>query len=357
MKFIHTADLHIDSKIDYLPSSLSATRREEILRSFERLCEFAKQNQITAVIIAGDLFDCNKVTKKTIERVKNAIMNCDGVDFLYLQGNHDEVKNNEVFSSFPCNFKQFEEGLSTFIYDNVVISGIVNEGSYNHLCEQCNFDKNSFNILVMHGEVVDYKGKTKNGAISLPLLRGKNINYLALGHYHSFSVGDLDLTSKYAYSGCLDGRGFDELGQKGFILVDTEKTDFISFIPFSSREYVESAVDLTDYENWAVARSSILLNLKREIESQNVVKLIIEGEINKEFNLDIKEIEQTLRDYFFYAKVEDKTTLKLTQDDYLLDKSVNGEFMRLVWESELSDELKKKVISCGLNALRGEELI
>ncbi len=357
MKFIHTADLHIDSKIDYLPSSLSTIRREEILRSFERLCEFAKENQITAVIIAGDLFDCNKVTKKTIERVKNAILNCDGVDFLYLQGNHDELKNNEMFDSFPCNFKQFDQGFSSFVYDKVIISGIVNSNSYNHCCEQCNFNKNNFNVLVMHGEVVDYKGKTKNGTISLPLLREKNINYLALGHYHSFNVGDLDLTGKYAYSGCLDGRGFDELGQKGFVLIDTAKTDFISFIPFSSREYFERTINLTDYENWAVARANILQTLKSEINQQNLVKLVIEGVINKEFNLDIKEIEQTLREFFFYAKVDDKTTLKLTQDDYFLDKSVKGEFMRLVWESELGDEQKKKVISCGLNALRGEELI
>ena len=44
------------------------------------------------------------------------------------------------------------------------------------------------------------------------------------------------------------------------------------------------------------------------------------------------------------------------EKDYEFDKSVRGEFVRAVWESSLSLEMKSKVISCGLNALKGEEL-
>ena len=54
MKFIHTADIHLDSVIDMLPSEKSKIRRDEILRTFERLCEYAKEKGVTAVIIAGE---------------------------------------------------------------------------------------------------------------------------------------------------------------------------------------------------------------------------------------------------------------------------------------------------------------
>ena len=57
MKFIHCADLHIDSKIKTLPSDKSKIRREEIIRTFERLTDYAAENGVTAVIIAGDMFD------------------------------------------------------------------------------------------------------------------------------------------------------------------------------------------------------------------------------------------------------------------------------------------------------------
>lgn len=360
MKFIHTADLHIDSKIDYLPSSLSLVRREEILQSFERLCDYAKTNNVTAIIISGDLFDSTKITKKTIERVKNSITLADSVDFLYLAGNHDENVLDQVFSSFPHNFKQFEKDFSSFRYGNVVVSGLTyNKSILSSLYDTINLNKNDFNILAMHGEVVDYKGKTKDGVISLPMLKDKNIDYLALGHYHSFLTKKLDERGSLAYSGCLDGRGFDELNQKGFVLIDTDVStnNAISFIPFSSREYIEYSFDISTFDNWVKARKEILETLQNELDGKNLLKLIIKGEHSQNFEIDKKELETRLSEIFFYAKIEDKTQLKISQDDYMLDKTVRGEFLRLVWESDLTDDQKKKVISCGLNALKGEDIL
>ena len=91
MKFIHTADLHLDSKIEGIPTDKSKTRREEIVRSFERLIDFADKNDVRAIIIAGDMFDTAGVTLKTKARVIESIKTHSHIDFLYLQGNHDEV--------------------------------------------------------------------------------------------------------------------------------------------------------------------------------------------------------------------------------------------------------------------------
>ena len=82
MKFIHCADLHLDSKIDGLPSDKSKIRRDEILRTFECLCDYASVNSVSAVIIAGDMFDTARVTTKTRDRVFNAIKKNFNVDFL-----------------------------------------------------------------------------------------------------------------------------------------------------------------------------------------------------------------------------------------------------------------------------------
>ena len=68
MKIIHTADLHLDSRIDSLPQGKGKIRRDEILRTFERLCEYAVREDVAAVIIAGDAFDTARTLKKTAER-------------------------------------------------------------------------------------------------------------------------------------------------------------------------------------------------------------------------------------------------------------------------------------------------
>ena len=90
MKFIHCADLHLDSKMEALSTEKSKFRREECVRTFERLCSFATGNGVSAVIIAGDMFDTGRVSVKIRDRVISAIKQNLGVDFLYLSGNHDE---------------------------------------------------------------------------------------------------------------------------------------------------------------------------------------------------------------------------------------------------------------------------
>ena len=57
--------------------------------------------------------------------------------------------------------------------------------------------------------------------------------------------GKLDDRAKYRYSGCLDGRGFDECGVKGFYVLDTD-TGADEFVPMSSRVIYEFKIDVTN---------------------------------------------------------------------------------------------------------------
>ena len=107
MKFIHCSDLHLDSKMNELSSEKRKTRREEILRTFENLCSFAKNEGVKAVIIAGDMFDTAKVSEKTAKRVLFAMENANPVDFLYIAGNHDEESFINKTENLPQNLKIF----------------------------------------------------------------------------------------------------------------------------------------------------------------------------------------------------------------------------------------------------------
>ena len=74
MKLIHCADLHLDSKLNtYLDSDRAKRRRDELLRNFERLVRYASENQVEAVLIAGDLFDRDKVSALTANTVLSVI--------------------------------------------------------------------------------------------------------------------------------------------------------------------------------------------------------------------------------------------------------------------------------------------
>ena len=90
MKIIHCADLQLDSKMTAnLSKEQAKERKMEILRTFSRMVEYAKNNQVKAIIIAGDLFDTRTVSATARNLVRDMINQNSDIDFLYLKGNHD----------------------------------------------------------------------------------------------------------------------------------------------------------------------------------------------------------------------------------------------------------------------------
>lgn len=358
MKIIHCSDLHLDSKFDYLDSQKAIERRGDILRSFERLCDYADKNGICAVIISGDLFDSNKFLKRTVERLAYIFNKYSKIFFLYVYGNHDSDADFVKVGDFPSNFICFGNEFSSYRFDNVVIGGIsLNSVNCRSFYEKINFSKNDYNILALHGESVNYKNNSKDSVISLPDLQNKNIDYLALGHYHSYSCEKLNERGVCVYSGCLEGRGFDETGDKGFVLIDTDNIDNkFSFVDFCFKKYYELTYSVKDYERWLDLRNKILKDVSI-YKSNSLLKIVLTGERSADFFIDKSELTSHLISDFYYVKVEDKTIVEISKKDYENDKSVKGEFIRLVLESDLDIQQKNKIIACGLNALNGEDYI
>ncbi len=356
MKFIHCSDIHLDSKINELYTDKRKRRKEEILSTFERLCAFAKEQKVAAVIIAGDMFDNEKITAKTLSRVLGAIRLASPVDFLYLPGNHESNGFLSYAEDFPQNLKYFGEEWTEFSYGDVSVNGIVlSELNSKVVYDNLKLKADRVNIVTMHGEIAGYKTGEEAEIISIPLLKDKNIDYLALGHYHSFSDGQIDLRGKYAYSGCLDGRGFDELGAKGFVLLEVENGKVkYEFKEFSSRTLNEIKFSVDGFNDYFSLRESLINTLGNSVSRDSLVKVVLTGERSPDSDIDVEGLIYKLNEIYFYAKVYDKTSLKVSLEDYKEDTSVRGEFVRLVLSSDLPKEKKDAVLLKGLSALRGE---
>ena len=239
MKIIHCSDLHLDSKMETnLNKEKAKERKNEILLTFEKMVDFAKKNGVRVIIIAGDMFDKKNISVKAKKIVKNQIILNPEIDFLYLKGNHDEINFIEEEEEIPSNLKLFnEKEWVTYKYGDIAVTGIEigkqnNYNIYNSLI----LEKNDINIVVMHGQESQNDVKDKTEIINLKELKNKNIDYLALGHIHTFKQEKLDNRGIYCYSGCLEGRGFDECGEKGFVLLDIEDKQIkTQFIPIAKR--------------------------------------------------------------------------------------------------------------------------
>jgi len=353
MKFIHVADLHLDSKMDALSVEKAKIRREELFNTFERVADYADTNDVAAVIISGDLFDGKKVYLKSKNRVLHVIKKHSGIDFLYLAGNHDEC---DIFKGedIPDNLIVFGPSLQEIIYDEVSIYG--KSGSVGGEVYAKTFDRNRVNILALHGQLIRHGGHLNSEEISLPLLKNKNIDYLALGHLHKFGDGEIDARGKYAYCGCLEGRGFDEIGQKGFveITVQNGKLNY-HFVPFAKREIFEILISCDGSKSWFELRDNIVNYVVKNIPKGAIVKVVIEG-AREGFEIDKLGLLNSLGDRFFYVDVVNKSSLIVNKSDFEFDKTMLGEFVNTVFESDLENLTKNSVIMCGIKALKGEEL-
>lgn len=346
MKIIHCADIHLGSKMrTRLPKEKADERKAEVRETFNRLIEYANANGINVIILAGDVFDSDRPLKKDKEFFYSAVKRNPQIDFLYLRGNHD---GEESYVESPENLKTFCGEWKGYTYGGVVISGLeICPENCSSLYSTLSLESDKINIVTLHGDAGSGMGK-----INLTKLRNKNIDYLALGHIHEYRSGKLDERGVWCYSGCLEGRGFDEAGEKGFVVLDVSDKVTQKFIPFAKREITQADVDLTGTCDLYTALEKIK---KYPLKRGNMLRLNLTGEIDYDNSSLAADVEKHLQGSCYFISVKDKTVRKFKISDYEGDLSLKGEFVREVLSSALSDEQKQRVIYAGLKALSGRE--
>ena len=359
MKLIHVADQHLDAKMETgLTPARARERRVELFMTFSRILDEAVDREVDAVLIAGDLFDTRRVTEKTRRLVGDLITDHPGLRFFHVSGNHDaDVSPLFAEDTMPANYTAFSgAGWQSVVFGGVRISAtaaIDRPGIYDELPLS---QPGEFHIVMLHGQIVR-TGEGGGERIPLRALQNRGIDYLALGHEHTYRCEALDRRGVWAYAGCPEGRGFDECGEKGYILLDTDAPEDarVTFCPVARRTLHEIALDVTGaitLGEMCQKQAEAVVNIPPE----DMVKVVLTGAVSPEVSYDTVYMQKQLAERFYFARVKDHTTLSICPEDYAHDVSLKGEFIRTVMASRLSDEQKQKTILCGLRALRGEEV-
>lgn len=359
MKIIHTADLHLDSAMTSLPKEKAVIRKNELIETFKKMVDYASDNDVAAILISGDLFDTRIVTRTLQKIVSKVITEHPDVTFFYLKGNHDADSFISGLEVIPENLKLFgNEWVSYKLSESVIITGVeISDENADSIYDSLVLDNTGLNIVMLHGEDREYK--SKGHVISLGNLKNKGIDYLALGHIHAVKTERLDSRGMYCYPGCLEGRGFDECGDHGFMLLDiNEDSNTInqSFISFAGRKIYELNVDITGVDSSIEIEERIDQILGEcSYPDTSLVKIVLKGEINEETEINIEYLNEHYRDSFFYTRVKDETSIRIDYDSYEKDISLKGEFIRCVKaDMSLDDETKSRIIRTGIDLLRGQ---
>lgn len=346
------------------PKAIADERRSEVRTSFRRMLDDARTLGVALILLAGDIFDSDKPLRRDRDFFFAAVRDCPEIEFLYLRGNHDtDGVSGGVPDDLP-NLHLFSEEWTTYRFGDVAVSGLELSGSNARSCASSLPRPDArIHIAMLHGQTAETAGR---GLINVRLFRGRGLDYLALGHVHAYSEHYFDESDprggKYCYAGCLEGRGFDEPGPHGYVLLDTDEVtptgELTSrFVPAACRTIVELDADVSGAADAFSAVRSAAEQVRGRIAPADLLRLNLRGDVSFD-NTDLAaDAEEALADLCYFVSVKDRTQRRIDPADYEGDLSLRGEFIRTVLaDASLSDDEKQKIVSLGLRALGGRDV-
>ena len=363
LKFIHAADFHMDSAFGALSASQAASRRRESRELGFRLAEYVNSHEIDLVLLAGDLFDSTGAFRETGEQLAAALRRMQAKVFVS-PGNHDWYGPGSpwVTVQWPGNVHVFSTGQMTAVdlpEWNLTVHGAAFTGPEQAAGMLTGFVAPSdgrIHVGVLHGEVEP--SEARYNPIRKEEIAASGLTYLALGHIHRRTESQTFGTTVCAWPGCPEGRGFDELGEKGFYEGTLSESGQVSltFIPFARRRYEILEVDVTGRD----PRAAVEAALPAETD-QDLYRILLTGE-TREGGVDAAALTEALAGRFYALEVRDHT--RMAEDIWARagEDSLRGLFLRELrarWDAagdEAERDMITRAVRFGLAALDHRDL-
>lgn len=359
LKFIHAADLHLDSPMRGLGTTdpeIAETIRDASRRAFERLIDVALEEDVAFVVVAGDLFDGDwddlATGLWTIRQLRR--LEARRVPVFISLGNHDLQNKTLPKLTWPKNVKIFSaKKPETFLYpddlptlfdgakkskrktatppsvnaqntlfgdlsasalapcdgapERVALTGQSFRAQFcpENLAE--NFPSavpNAFNIGVLHTDASGDGAASRYAPTSLATLNDKRYDYWALGHVHRRQTLQTE-PAWIGYPGVLQGRHIREPEPKGFYLVEVENGALVAaprFVAVDSLRWFALELDLTQVASEEELRERFLDAARSIIDEAEerfaAVRLFLVGRTEMHRELTQRRARQTLGETF-----------------------------------------------------------
>lgn len=312
-KFIHAADFHLDSAFGALTAQQAAARRRESRELVFRLANYVNAHDISLVLLAGDLLDGASVFRETGEQLSAALGRMEA-RVCIAPGNHDWYGPGSVWESvdWPDNVHIFRENAMTDLEIpplHAVVYGAAFTGPEQGESLLTGFSAprdGQVHLGLLHGDTGDTE--SRYDPLRREEIAASGFAYLALGHVHKRMEPETAGRTLWAWPGCLEGRGFDELGEKGFYegTVSDDGTVSVTFVPFARHRYAILEVDVTGQDPRAAVEAAL-----PEGTGEDLYRVILTGE-TEEQGADAAALREALADRFYALEVRDRT--RMAQD-------------------------------------------
>lgn len=305
MRFIHTADWHIGMGASHVPSVAESVRAAR-LDTAKRIMDLAQERRCDFILIAGDLFDSNAVSNELVHQVLRILGQADPVEVYILPGNHDlmspgSVYQRPAFARPPSNVHVLRDRVPIYLQDGAValLPAPVSQ-KRSEIDPTLNFPETpeaTYRIGVAHGSLqIEGKYQRDDHPIALDAATRGNLDYLALGHWHSYvEVGDVTIMP-----GTPEPMAFGE--ESGHVvLVDMgaghtliEKLTVNTLTWLDRQLELESDVDML----------SLVRGWENELTDETLLRLAVKGYGTGALETDLDELSDWLNARVLYLALD-----------------------------------------------------
>ncbi|GMV04930.1 MAG: hypothetical protein AMXMBFR53_12100 [Gemmatimonadota bacterium] len=387
MRFVHTADVHLDTSFAGRSEAVRRRLREASREAFRGAVDLAIREDVHALLVAGDLFDSERLSFSTerflLEQARR--LGDHGITLVYATGNHDPGSPDAGPRplQWPPNVRVVADGtpqrITVLAHDGTPVGHVTAVG---HATAREREDLSRRLPRPPHGELPEVallhtqvhaspgsEGHHAYAPSELTYLTRAGYDYWALGHVHVRQT--LSLDPPVVYPGNPQGRTHADTGPRGAWLVDLSdrSAPALSFRPLAPVRWETIQVDdLQDADSldrlerrissaWRVARA----DEPGAPGTEWMVRVLLAGptplwrELRGEE--DRRHLASELRELLAVLDVvvqADAVHPVLAVDDHRRRTDVLGEALRLV-EAVRRGEARLDVDPASLAALTSED--
>ncbi|MDQ0874200.1 exonuclease SbcD [Paenibacillus sp. V4I3] len=382
LRFMHAADLHLDSPfkgMSALPERVRERIRESTFEALKELVALAIQEQVDFVLISGDVYDLSDRSLRAQIRFQKALEQLEeqGIPTYIIHGNHDPEDGRAAKLDWPAAVHFFACDQVETINVEKPHRGVIAQihgisyrsaGVTDNLAVKFKVGREKVcQIGLLHTNVDGDPGHDNYAPCSKQDLLEAGMNYWALGHVHTRNV--LHQQPAIVYPGNLQGRSIRETGPRGCYIVDMTE--------YGRAELTFHALDQV---RWFLERLSVagiqteqelkdrlgeqLERIRAEADGRDaVVRLVLEGRSAvhsllrkgralQELTAELREEEDERSRFVWVESIEDRTASELDLEALQQEKSFLGDLLRYSAALQGDDEALALFASEALAALQ-----
>ena len=326
----------------------AAAQRERQATAFARAIDEGLRAGVDAALICGDLFDSNAQPRRSVEAAVAELRRLTdrGVHVVIIPGTHDVYDKRSIYRAFdlaaiaglapgsdlltvltPERPELLLPDLDLIIYGRVFATKRAPRSPLARFDVRAD-DRAAWKVGMIHGSrLIPGRVESDDVIFSDAEVAASGLDYLALGHWHSYSSGRAGKTT-WAYAGAPEPVAVDQDGAGSVCLVrleegaDGSRDVRVETVRVGRTVFRAESIDAADLES----QTALVEQLRELADPDLVLAASVDGIAPDGLELDTDEVERTLADAFLHVRVRDRSAAVLAQAPDLPEDTVAGAF-------------------------------